>query len=148
VSDPANYTTQPNTVGCGIAAPTSTVFPTPPRIRTVSDETPTGTKSQYIAVHWTQSSVSQSLVRKRKRYSLVAPDRAQALKPDHTGMTMGPEQDVVAVFKCKWCDNPNRCDETPRANGVDTTTTQSGLLGTAPRQRKCSGPRSYLYDQG
>jgi hypothetical protein len=33
----------------------------------------------------------------------------------------------VEVFKQKWCDNPCRHDETPTANGVDTTTSQSML---------------------
>jgi hypothetical protein len=39
VSYPANYATQPNTAGCGIAAPTSRVFHIPPGMCTVSDET-------------------------------------------------------------------------------------------------------------
>jgi hypothetical protein len=38
VSDPADYTTQPNTVGFGIEAPTSRVSYIPPRVCTVSDE--------------------------------------------------------------------------------------------------------------
>jgi hypothetical protein len=90
VSDPANYTTPPNTVGCGIAAPTSRGFHTPPRMCTVSDETSTGAKSQSIYVHWIQTSVSQSYEPEHTRYSLVASDRAQALNPDHTSLSEGP----------------------------------------------------------
>jgi hypothetical protein len=55
--------------------------------------------------------------------------------PNHTGMTEGPNK-IPSRCLMLWCDNPSRCDEEPRANGVDKTTTQSGLRGTAPRQRK------------
>jgi hypothetical protein len=41
-------------------------------------------------VHWTQTSVSQSYVPQRTRYSLVASDRAQAVNPDHTALNEGP----------------------------------------------------------
>jgi hypothetical protein len=39
--------------------------------------------------------------------------------------------DVVEAFIYKWSGNPFRRDETSSANGVDTTTSESGLRGIA-----------------
>jgi hypothetical protein len=101
VSDPANYITQPNTVSCGKAAPTSRVFHTPPKRCTVSDEKHRPAQRVNLFMSTGNEPLLLNQMCHNVQHSLVVSDRTQALNPDHTGMSEGQNRCQDAVGKTK-----------------------------------------------